>query len=94
MKKIISAVVMAGALSQMASAMGPMGDTTNRHFYKQQEWIWQTSQPQLKAGSGQQATTQFISVHIWALPLASLPPLRPPSVASLPPLRPPLTAAS
>lgn len=89
MKKIISAVVMAGALSQMANAMGPMGDTTHRHFYKEQEWIWQTSQSRVNDGSTRQATIQSRSIHIWALPLASLPPLRPPSVASLPPIRPP-----
>jgi hypothetical protein len=48
MKTIISAIIVAGALSQMANAMGPMGDTTHRHFYKDQEWIWQNQQGQPK----------------------------------------------
>jgi hypothetical protein len=58
MKTIISAIIVAGALSQMANAMGPMGDNTHRHFYKDQEWIWQKDQTQPKAGENANAITQ------------------------------------
>jgi hypothetical protein len=42
----------------MANAMGPMGDNTHRHFYKDQEWIWQKDQTQPKAGENANAITQ------------------------------------
>jgi hypothetical protein len=102
MKKLISVVVMAGALAQISNAMGPMGDTTHRHFYKDQEWIWKTEKSQSKdeaAGSTKNGTQKFSGVTAWeailaaALPLATLPPLHPP-LASLPPLRPTHPAAS
>jgi hypothetical protein len=91
MKKIISAVVMLGAMAQVTIAMGPMGDLTHRHFYKDQEWIWQREQPQPKGESGQKIKSQIFSVHVWRLPLASKPPFRPP-LASTPPFHPPLAS--
>ena len=90
MKKIISAMIVAGALSQMANAMGPMGDMTHRHFYKNQEWIWQNSPAQEKA-PGKSATIKSVPIQIWLAPLASTLPLRPPVVSTLP-LRPPLAS--
>jgi hypothetical protein len=100
MKKIISALVVAGAMSQMANAMGPTGDLTHRRFYKDQEWIWQTEKSHSKANGaapGETGTQKFSGIIVWeailasALPLASLPPLHPP-LASLPPLHPPLAS--
>ena len=77
MKKLISVVVMAGAMSQIANAMGPAGDTTHRHLYKDQEWIWgsQVNQPKPEAAKdlGNQAST----TSIWHLPTAFLVPIRP-----------------
>jgi|SRR5580704_420662 hypothetical protein len=101
MKKLISVVVMAGAMSQIANAMGPMGDTTHRHFYKDQEWIWKTESKSKanEAGSSKYEAQKFSETRVWsailasALPIASLPPLRPP-LASLPPLRPPSAPTS
>jgi hypothetical protein len=89
----------AGAMSQIANAMGPMGDTTHRRFYKDQEWIWKTESKSKAnaAGSSKYEAQKFTETPVWspilasALPLASLPPLRPP-LASLPPLRPPLAS--
>ena len=99
MNKIISAMIVAGAMSQMANAM-PMGDLTHRHFYKEQEWIWQKSPGQQKA-PGVPAMTKPEPIQIWLAPLASTLPLRPPvaptvpfrpSVASTLPLRPPVAS--
>ena len=57
-KKLVSAVLMAWALSQMANAMGPMGDLSHRHFYKDQEWIWQSEQSRPKVGADGNAIGQ------------------------------------
>jgi hypothetical protein len=77
MKKLISVVVMAGVMSQIANAMGPAGDTTHRHLYKDQEWIWgsQVNQPKPEAAKalGNQAST----TSIWHLPTAFLLPHHP-----------------
>src|ERR1700740_1121861 len=71
MKTIISAIFVAGALSQMASAMGPMGDTTHRHFYKEQEWIWQKEDSRAKAKIRTDESQSFTGGHVWNVPVAS-----------------------
>ena len=83
MKKLISAVVIAGALSQITNAMGPMGDITHRHFYKEQDWIWQDSQAVEKAGRDKAATTMPAPVQIWAMSIATTVPLRPPPASTV-----------
>ena len=87
MKAIISAIIVAGALSQMANAMGPTGDITHRHFYKDQEWIWQDQQNQPKAESNGSAVTNPVSSGISHTPVAFLVPHNP-SVAFLVPHNP------
>ena len=74
MKTIIFAIIVAGALSQIANAMGPMGDTTHRHFYKDQEWIWQKEQSQPKAGANWDTTSQPVSNGASQVPLAFFAP--------------------
>jgi hypothetical protein len=91
MKKLATLVIMAGALSQMANAMGPMGDLTHRRFYKKQEWIWQTAQSQSIDANVKSKNAQSASVHIWELPVASTLPVRPPLASTLP-VRPPLAS--
>jgi len=86
MKTIISAIIVAGALSQMANAMGPMGDTTHRHFYKDQEWIWQNEQSQPKLEPIKEAA-KFEANHVWELPWAFVVPAHP-SVAFVVPAHP------
>jgi len=83
MKTIISAIIVAGALSQMANAMGPMGDTTHRHFYKDQEWIWQNEQSQPKTEPSKEAA-KFEANHVWELPLAFVLPAHRPLAFVLP----------
>jgi hypothetical protein len=78
MKKIISAVIMAGALAQISNAMGPTGDNTHRHFYKDQEWIWQNEQSQPKAGTNGNAITQPTSNGVSHSPVAFFVPHQPP----------------
>jgi hypothetical protein len=73
MKKIISAVVIAGALSQIANAMGPTGDMTHRHFYKDQEWIWQNEASRAKDETGMNRQQSFNPTHVWSLPVAVAP---------------------
>jgi len=90
MIKIISAIIVAGAMSQMANAMGPMGDLSHRHFYKDQEWIWQNARGQEKA-QGKAAMTKPARIQIWLTSVASTVPIRPP-VASTVPLRPPVAS--
>jgi hypothetical protein len=87
MKKTISLIVVAAALSQIANAMGPMGDTTHRHFYKNQEWIWKNEQDQKKPADHRQME-KFSLFEVWYKSLVSVPPVRPP-LASVPPVRPP-----
>ena len=77
MKTIISAIIVAGALSQMANAMGPMGDITHRHFYKDQEWIWQKEETQPKAASKKDVATQITLADISNSPVAFLVPHHP-----------------
>jgi hypothetical protein len=99
MKEILSVLLVAGVLSQISNAMGPMGDTTHRRFYKDQEWIWKTESKSKAnpAASSKYEAQKFSETPVWsailapALPIASLPPLRPP-LASLPPIRPPLAS--
>jgi hypothetical protein len=89
MKKIICGILVAGAMSQFANAMVPMGDTTHRHFYKNQEWIWKNEQKTQTAN--QSRTDEFSLFEVWYKNLASVPPVRPP-LASVPPVRPPLAS--
>ena len=70
MKKMISAIIMAGALSQMANAMGPMGDSTHRHFYKDQEWIWQTEKSKTEVTRTEQRAQKFSEINVWQAALA------------------------
>ena len=91
MKKILSAIVVAGALAQAASAMGPLGDRTHRHLYKDQEWIWQQEQTQPKSEAGKDTNAKFSWVEIWS-PLAFGMPNRPPYLAFGMPNRPPYLA--
>jgi hypothetical protein len=90
MKKIIGAVLVAGAMSQFANAMGPMGDTTHRRFYKDQEWIWQKTLGEEKAELSGAPVTKS-AIQIWTVPVVSTLPLRPPLASTLP-LRPPLAS--
>jgi hypothetical protein len=90
MKKLISVVVMAGAMSQIVNAMGPMGDATHRHFYKDQEWIWQKEEnTQQKGEAITHATQNFTAIHFWSLPLAFGLPNKPPFMAFGLPNKPP-----
>jgi hypothetical protein len=89
MKTIISAIILAGALSQMANAMGPMGDISHRHFYKDQEWIWQNDQSQPKVAPSKDAVENSRTIHVWQAPVAFVVPVRPP-VAFVVPVRPPV----
>ena len=77
MKKLISVVVMAGAMSQIANAMGPAGDTTHRHLYKDQEWIWGSQVNQPKHEAAKDLGNQASMTSIWHLPTASLVPTKP-----------------
>jgi hypothetical protein len=91
MKKIICAVLVAGAMSQIANAMGPMGDTTHRHLYKDQEWIWQKEEnTQPKGEATTHATQNFAAIHFWSLPLAFGLPNKPPFTAFGLPNKPPM----
>jgi hypothetical protein len=92
MKTIISAIIVAGALSQMANAMGPMGDTTHRHFYKDQEWIWQKEDSRSNNQSSTGAKESFTGAHVWNLPIAFGLPNHPPYVAFGLPNHPPYVA--
>jgi hypothetical protein len=104
MKKVVTIVVMIGALSQITNAMGPTGDTTRRHFYKDQEWIWHSSETQSKADvSNDSSKKQNLSVfHVWNAPLpygmpARIPlafgvPTHPPTLAFGVPTHPPTLA--
>jgi hypothetical protein len=89
MKKIISAVVLVWVLSQMANAMGPVGDTTHRHFYKDQDWIWQKEENQRKSDASKNTTQNFNGIHIWGVPLAFGLPNKPPFLAFGLPNKPP-----
>jgi hypothetical protein len=75
MKAIISAIIVAGALSQMANAMGPMGDITHRHFYKDQEWLWQKEDSRSKAKIRTESES-FTGGSVWNVPVASGLPKR------------------
>src|ERR1700730_1631034 len=77
MQKLISVVVMAGAMSQIANAMGPAGDTTHRHLYKDQEWIWGSQVNQPKPETAKDLGNQASMTSIWHLPTASLVPTKP-----------------
>ena len=89
MKKIISAIILAGALSQIANAFGPTGDATHRRFYKDQEWIWQNEQSQPKSEAIKDSRQNFSATHIWNVPLAFAFPNRPPYLGFAFPNRPP-----
>jgi len=89
MKAIISAIIVVGALSQMASAMGLMGDTTHRHFYKDQEWIWQSEQSQPTVEPSKEAA-KFEANHVWELPSAFVVPAHPWPLAFVVPTHPSL----
>src|SRR5260221_10296385 len=91
MKKIISAVVVAGALVQISNAMGPTGDNTHRRFYKDQEWIWQKTPTEESLHNGKSVTNKRDPIHIWT-PVTSALPVRPPLASALP-VRPPLASA-
>jgi hypothetical protein len=91
MKKLISVVVMAGAMSQIANAMGPAGDTTHRHLYKDQEWIWRKENSQGKSEVSKDAKPNFSTIHVWSLPLAFGFPNKPPAFAFGFPNKPPTT---
>jgi hypothetical protein len=90
MKKIISAIVIAGALAQAAIAMGPTGDMTRRHFYKDQEWIWHSNENQPKAKVSKDSTQYVGVVHVWTL--AFTLPTHPPYLAFTLPTHPPYLA--
>jgi hypothetical protein len=92
MKTIISAIFVAGAVSQMANAMGPMGDVTHRHLYKEQEWIWQKRDTELKDKARIQGTESFTGGQTWNLPVAFGLPNKPPYVAFGLPNKPPYVA--
>ena len=92
MKTIISAIIVAGALSQMANAFGPVGDTTHRHFYKDQEWIWQNEQNLSDKQALKDSMQGFSVTHVWDSPLAFAFPNRPPYLAFAFPNRPPYLA--
>ena len=92
MKKILSVLLVAGAMSQIANAMGPMGDLTHRHFYKDQEWIWQKVQAQAKDASPKSLITQSASVHVWVLPISLTSPLLPSTTSVFPPTKPPMAS--
>ena len=87
MKKLISVVVMAGAMSQIANAMGPAGDTTHRHLYKDQEWIWGSQVNEPKHEAAKDLGNQASMTSIWHLPTAFLVP-RHPGLAFLVPTKP------
>src|SRR5258708_26753598 len=91
MKKIISAVVVAGDLVQISNAMGPTGDNTPRRFYKDQEWIWQKTPAEESLHNGKSVTNKRDPIHIWT-PVTSALPVRPPLASALP-VRPPLASA-
>src|ERR1700689_3416282 len=40
----ICCLVSGGLLPERASAMLPVGNDEHRHFYKEQEWIWATTE--------------------------------------------------
>jgi hypothetical protein len=89
MKKTISALVVAGILSQAANAMGPTGDLTHRHFYKDQEWIWNQEQSQPNAQSKKDLDsnlngTPFTFVMPGHPPLAFVMPGHPPFAFVMP----------
>jgi hypothetical protein len=65
MKTIISAIIVAGALSQMANAMAPAGDTSRRHFYKDQEWIWQTEKSKTAVSGTESSPQKFSEINAW-----------------------------
>ena len=98
MKTIISAIIVAGALSQMANAMGPMGDITHRHFYKDQEWLWQKEDSRSRAKVRTDGIEGFTGGNVWNFPaVVSVLPTHPrvasvlpthPSVASVLPTHP------
>jgi hypothetical protein len=77
MKTIISAIIVAGALSQIANAMGPMGDNTHRHFYKDQEWIWQNGKSHTEVNLVKTTPQQFSEVRAWQAVLALTGALNP-----------------
>ena len=70
MKTIISAIFVAGALSQIANAIGPTGDMSRRHFYKDQEWIWQTAKSHMEVNVPKDTPQQFRDVGTWQAVLA------------------------
>jgi hypothetical protein len=90
MKKIICGILVAGAMSQIASAMGPMGDTTHRHLYKDQAWIWQKEENTQQKGEATTNATQNFGIHFWSLPLAFGMPNKPPFMAFGLPNKPPM----
>jgi hypothetical protein len=65
MKTIISAIIVAGALSQMANAMAPAGDMSRRHFYKDQEWIWQTEKSKTAVSATDSSPHKFSDIKAW-----------------------------
>jgi len=50
--------------------MGPMGDTTHRHFYKDQEWIWQKEDSRSEAKTRTDRIEGFTNAHVWNVPVA------------------------
>ena len=98
MNKIISAMILAGALSQIANAMGPMGDSTHRHFYKDQEWIWQNKKSQTQVKVTNSTQQKFSEIGAWQAVLALTGALNP-TTTSTPvlafgfPTHPPTTLA-
>jgi hypothetical protein len=85
-------------MSQMANAMGPMGDNTHRHFYKDQEWIWQTGKSHTEVNVRKDIPQQFSEVTALQAVLALTGALKA-SVTSTPflafvmPTHPPATLA-
>ena len=98
MKKIISAMILAGAMSQIANAMGPTGDLSRRHFYKDQEWIWQGKKSQTEAKVTNDTPQKTSEASAWQAVLALTGALSPtltstPVLAFGMPTHPPTTLA-
>src|SRR5246500_2304327 len=76
-----------------ASAMLPVGNDADRHFYKDQEWIWNLQEQQ--SSSAKEAESRELTftppTHPPQVELAFTPPTHPPQVelAFTPPTHPP-----
>jgi hypothetical protein len=98
MKTIISAIIVAGVLSQMANAMAPTGDMSRRHFYKDQEWLWKSEKSQTETKVAERIPQKFTEINAWQAVLALTGALSP-SLGSTPvlafglPTHPPTASA-